>query len=406
MRLVFCFGLMTMLPRVLVVAPRLDLGGAEIHLSRVLPRLRQAGLDISLFTIERGGRLEQAFVAAGVPVLGIKTAGPRIVRGLRAARALRGEINSRPPDILHFFLAEPYLIGSLGSAGRHISKLMSRRSLSIYQQKYPFLADVERLLHRSMTGLIGNSKAVAAELEAECGEPDKVGIIHNGIETPPGISLEQRMACRRRLGLADDGFVMAVVANLIAYKGHSDLLEALSGVREKLGPKWRVLFAGRDQGIGDKLRRQAETAGIANHVVWLGEVDDPNAVLPAADVGVLPSHEEGFSNSLLEKMAHGLPVIATEVGGNIDAVVKNESGLLVPVRAPAELGNAIAALHGDTELRRRLGDAARQRVERFFSIEACTRRYLDLYSGLMRGNRPVAELTERSSASPSAIAAP
>jgi glycosyltransferase involved in cell wall biosynthesis len=282
---------------------------------------------------------------------------------------------------------------------------MSRRSLSIYQRKYPFLAGVERLLHRSMTGLIGNSEAVAAELKAECGEPGKVAIIHNGIELPPPMSRDQRMACRRRLGLSDDEFVMVIVANLIAYKGHSDLLEALSRVREKIGPKWRVLFAGRDQGIGDTLRRQAEAAGLANHVVWLGEVADPNSVLPAADLGVLPSHEEGFSNSLLEKMAQGLPVIATEVGGNIDAVANNENGLLVPVRSPAELGDAIAALHGDADLRQRLGSAARLRVERSFSIEACTRRYLDLYSGLMRGDRPVAELTERSHASSSAIAA-
>ena len=104
-------------PRVLVVAPRLDIGGTEVHLARVLPKLRQAGLDVSLFTIARGGRLEPDFIAAGVPVLGIEVAGPRLLRGLRAAHVLRQEIRRLRPDILQFFLPEPSLIGSLAAAG-------------------------------------------------------------------------------------------------------------------------------------------------------------------------------------------------------------------------------------------------------------------------------------------------
>ena len=87
------------------------------------------------------------------------------------------------------------------------------------------------MLHRSVTALIGNSEAVAAELVQESGAPDKVGIIHNGIDVPRSIDPETLAAQRRMLGIPDDAFVIGVIANLIPYKGHADLLAALGAVR-------------------------------------------------------------------------------------------------------------------------------------------------------------------------------
>jgi len=382
-------------PRVLVVAPRLDLGGTEMHLLRVLPRLRAAGLDISLFTTEPGGRIEPDFKAAGVPVYGRAASGGRVLRGILVARALREVLRTCRPQIVHFFLVEPYLIGSLAACGLNgLKKVMSRRSLSYYQRQYPLLARTERTLHRSVSALIGNSTAVATELAEESGELRKVGLIHNGIEIPAQANRNTRDRYRREFRIPEDSFVLTVVANLIEYKGHADLISALASVRDRLGLNWRLLLVGRDEGIGPALRRQAESLGLTEHIVWVGEFGQPYEALAAADVGVLPSHEEGFSNSLLEKMANGLALVATRVGGNTDAVIDGQSGLLVPPRDPAALGAAIAKLYEDPALRTRLGAAARQRVEQRFSIEACTQRYLNLYRGLMRSQRPIAELID------------
>ncbi len=384
-------------PRVLVVAPRLDLGGAEIHLSRVLPHLRHAGVDVSVFTIQRGGQLEEELAAAGIPVLGITSRGPRLFRALRVMHALRRNISNIQPDVLHCFLPEPYLIGALASIGkRKLKKIMSRRSLATYQSKYPLLAVAERITHRRMTALLANSEAVAEELLKESGQKSKIAIIHSGVDLPETVTIEARADCRARLGIAEHELVIVLVANLISYKGHSDLIKALAGIRLHLGASWRLLLIGRDQGIGPALRREAEALQIASHVVWLGEVPNPQDVLPAADIGVLPSHEEGFSNSLLEKMAFGLPVIATKVGGNTDAVVDEESGLLIEAQAPSELGKAILRLQRDPELRHRLGKAARTRVKEKFSIQMCARRYLNLYYGITCSTQPIAELVDSS----------
>jgi glycosyltransferase involved in cell wall biosynthesis len=224
--------------------------------------------------------------------------------------------------------------------------------------------------------------AVAAQLAAECGEPEKVNIIHNGIELGSVSDTAARAIRRGELGIPNNAFVIVTVANLIPYKGHSDLLEALSKLEGSLSQPWRLLLVGRDEGHGAVLKAQAVALRLSDNVQWLGERRNARELLAAADIAVLPSHEEGFSNSLLEKMAAGLPVVATRVGGNVDAVVQGETGLLVPPHDPAALGRAILTLHEDAIARSSLGLAGRKRVEQLFSIQACVKRYLDLYDSV------------------------
>jgi len=379
-----------------VVSERLDIGGTETHLARVLPLLRQRGLDVSIFVLERGGALEAALVGAGVPVLG-PDAGRSL---LRAGLLLRQSLDRLRPDVVHYFLPRPYLVGSLATAGSPPAiRIMSRRSLSDYQRKHPVLGWVERRLHRATRALLANSTAVADELAAESGDRRKVGVIHNGIEIPPAVSPEKQQGLRRELGIPTDAFALAVIANLAVYKGHADLLAALAGIAGRLERCWRLILTGRDMGAATALRRQALSLGIDDNMLWLNVRPNAADLLDAADVAVLPSHQEGFSNSLLEKMARGLAVIATRVGGNLDAIDDGVSGILVPPGDPAALGAAILRLHADRELRARLGAAARQRVEQHFSLAACVTRYLNLYGGVRAaGDIPIQSIIEPAAA--------
>ena len=114
--------------------------------------------------------------------------------------------------------------------------------------------------------------------------------------------------------------------------------------------------------IGERLRAQATALSIQDHVRFLDVRDDVPALLAASDIGIIASHQEGFSNAVLEGMAAGLAMAVTAVGGNPEAVIDGECGLVMPAKDPPALARALARLAGDPALRRRLGAAAQRRA--------------------------------------------
>ncbi len=299
-----------------------------------------------------------------------------------SARLFMLLLSSRPP-IVHFFLPAAYIVGApLAIVAGVPIRLMSRRSLNRYQKNYPVLRRVERFLHAHMQMLLGNSQAVVNELRAEAKGGTPIELIYNGVslETEPQPPTQNNKPDARN----SDELVLIIVANLIHYKGHSDLFQALAMQSENLPRSWKLLCVGRDDGLAAKLRELTRTLQIERHVQLLGARTDVAHLLASADIGVLCSHEEGFSNAILEGMATGLPMVVTDVGGNAEAVVDQESGIVVPPHDPQSLGAAILALASNPELRNRMGNAAKSRVETLFSLEQCVRRYDEVYQRLVR----------------------
>jgi glycosyltransferase involved in cell wall biosynthesis len=368
-------------PRIVVVSSRLDVGGTERHIARILPALQRRGLDISLYVMERGGPLEADIAAQGVRVEGSWPGG--VLHWPKATLELARWLRRERPDVVHFFLPRPYVFGSLAAelAG-HRLRLMSRRSLTVYRDKYPLLGGVERWLHRRTFGILGNSQAVMHQLATEVDHIGKLALVHNGIDLPSPVFTSRRQQTRDLLQIPYGALVIAVIANLIAYKGHRDLIAALALIKGQLPQSWRLLAIGRDDGIGADLNAQAHSLGIGDNILWLGERGDVDELLSASDMFILPSHQEGFSNALLEAMAARLPVVATAIGGNSDAVVECETGSLVPVRDPRALAAAVLRLAQDSDLRASFGEAGRRRIEQRFSLEACIDRYERLYRAL------------------------
>ena len=375
--------------RLLVVTESLGVGGTESHLIRTLPRLAASGWSVVTFCLtERGERAEQV-EAAGVDV----AASPRLARRkgsfLRypahvalATNNLYWLMRRWRPQIAHFYLPGPYLIGThVAIAARIPIKIMSRRSLSDYQRNWPLVAKLERRLHTKMDAVIGNSRAVVRQLIEEGIPEPKVRLIYNGIEVSP--VLPDRNEARRALGLDSDTLVGVVIANLIHYKGHRELVRGLSHLEQELPANWRILVAGRDHGIRAELEELAAARGISHRIQFLGEYSDIPRLLAAADFGLLTSREEGFSNVILEGMAAGLAMIVTDVGGNAEAVLHGETGFVVPPRNPKAIGDAILELARNPEQRKRFGAAARKRIEKEFSIDKCVKAHADLYEEML-----------------------
>jgi len=393
---------------VLFVIGDLDVGGAERHLAQILPELAKQGFQPMVYALTHKGRLAPRLEAAGVEVVTAPFSDllrrlpfplrPLVLLPMTMLR-LWSLMLFRGPRVVHFFLPAAYLLGGICSLfAPSAVRVMSRRSLNNYQQKHPYLAPLERWLHRRMDAVLGNSAAVLGQLREEGVPAARLGLIYNGIRLSEGIG---RAEARRRLGIGNETLVFVIVANLIPYKGHMDLVDALGEIRERLPEDWVLLCAGRDTGIGRDLDVRAQNLGIGARVRWMGERSDVLEIFSAADVGILCSHQEGFSNSLLEGMASGTPMVVTDVGGNREAVVDGESGFVVPPRQPEALSRALLRLADDATLRQQFGGAAHRRVSKEFSLAVCVHRYAMLYEALMdRVSLPISEILARSAVDP------
>lgn len=371
---------------ILFVISGLRVGGTERQLLLLASALAKSGTKVAVYSF-LDGPIRQQIARHGVEVVGPSKGlnGPFSIA--IAAFALFAFMRRRRPRIAHFFLPAAYLIGApLAVLARVRVRVMSRRSLNNYQRGI-FVRSAERMMHQTMQAVLGNSRSVVSQLRDEGVAAEHLALIYNGIDSARVVS--SRGDARAALSLPADSLVMCIVANLIPYKGHTDLIAALAQAAPKLPADWKLLVVGRDDGVGPGLSTQVRDLGLSGHVVFMGAREDVGTILSASDIGLLTSHEEGFSNAILEGMAAGLPMIVTSAGGNAEAVLHEETGIVVPVRDIERLAAAIVRLAGDASLRARLGVAGRERATRHFGVERFVRDHQALYDALLGGRRPI-----------------
>ncbi len=384
-----------MTKHIVIVIGSLQVGGTERQISQIVPRLDRDLWQIDLLTLTKAGPLADDLRAAGhriysPPFVTRITRGGRFVRLFRAAITLPWLwlwfLRNRP-DIAHFVLPEAYLIGGLCAlfAGQK-RMVMSRRSLALYQLRHPILARIERLLHRRMTLIVANSEAIRRDLLAEGVSDDRIRLIHNGVDTEAFRPDRARgTAWRATMGIGPDQLVLVIVANLIPYKGHADLIDALEQIAPSLPGGWRLLCIGRDDGIGAQLAAQVEAAGLAENIRFLGSRTEIPALINTADIVILSSHEEGLPNAVIEAMASGKPVVSTTVGGTGEIIDDGITGTLVPPADPAALSEAILQLYEADTQRAEIGAAARVKIEHAFGLDVCAQAHEDAYGEVMDG---------------------
>lgn len=242
------------------------------------------------------------------------------------------------------------------------------------------------LVNRIASALTDRVVAVSDDIAAlavavEHVHPGKVVTILNGVDTEEYHPTQDPRPTRARLGIPEGGFHVGCVARLAAVKDHGTLLKAFARLREGR-PAAHLTLVG-DGAERRTLEQLCARLGLTSAVTFMGERGDIAPLLAAFDVFALSSLSEGISLTLLEAAAAGLPIVATNVGGNTEVVVEGASGLLVP---PADPERFAAALEEIARLpdRRAMGQLGRERVERRFSIERMARAYHDLYGELLR----------------------
>jgi glycosyltransferase involved in cell wall biosynthesis len=175
--------------------------------------------------------------------------------------------------------------------------------------------------------------------------------------------------------------VIGSIGRLAEKKGQRDLLEAAARVFEHT-PTARLCLVG-DGPLRASVEARASELGIRDRVDFLGTMPDGVRKLADFDVFVLPSHMEGMSNGLLEAHAAGLPVVATDVGGNAEVTRDGETGLVVPPRDPLALGDAILRMMKDPGRARARAAAGRERILAEFTVQRMVSRLEQLYTGLL-----------------------
>ncbi|HET6724911.1 MAG TPA: TIGR03088 family PEP-CTERM/XrtA system glycosyltransferase [Gammaproteobacteria bacterium] len=250
-----------------------------------------------------------------------------------------------------------------------------------------------RVLRRMLRPLIQRHVAVSKDLGAWLTERvripgEQVSAICNGVDTErfhPVDEAEHAIAVQAGDEFGPDKFLIGTVGRLDAVKDQATLIRAFAELvheRPALRERARLVIIG-DGPLHGELRALLEQEGLSR-LCWLpGNRDDIPALLRGLDLFVLPSLNEGISNTILEAMASALPVVASRVGGNSELVVDGETGQLVPPSDPAGLARAIDPYLAAPEKAAAMGRAGRRRVEQEFSLNAMVAAYTRLYDGLV-----------------------
>jgi glycosyltransferase involved in cell wall biosynthesis len=335
-----------------VTRPTVHVAGADATLAR----LRDAGVEVVL--LERRGRID-----------------------VRPFGRLLSQLRTRPVDVVHAHKFGSNVWASLlGRAAGVPVVIAHEHTWSFEGQPLRRLVD-RHVVARFADAVIAVSEADRRRMVAEVGMPqDRVVLIHNGID---GAGDGDGERIRRELGLAPGVPVLIQTATLRPQKAVEVMIAATALLRTR-HPDVRLLIAGEGDTAG--LQAVAAAHGVGDAVSLLGSRGDVADLLATATAGVLSSDFEGMPLAVLEYMAAGLPVVATDVGGLPEIVRDGETGFLVPPRDPEALAERVSQLLSDPALARDMGERGRRRQREEFSRDAMVAQVSELYRRLLRTN--------------------
>jgi glycosyltransferase involved in cell wall biosynthesis len=352
--------------RLLAYTDTTALGGADLALAHVVERL-DSGIEVAVAGVSPAIVKR---VAAGRPGATLRVLDPpRSGHDVRALTAHLSAVRSFAPNIVHTSLASPWSCQYAIAA----SGLARTRVVAVYQLPRPAVNRRQRVLRRltspAVAQHVGVGERTSREVEQLLGLPvGRVRTIHNGVPDE-GLEAPERPFA---------GPVVGAVGRLEPQKGFDVFLRALRDV-----PQASAVIVG-DGEQHDQLDALADGLGLQDRVHWVGWRDDRRSYLPWFDVFVLPSRFEGFPLALLEALLAEKAVVATDVGSVAEAVLPDQTGLLVPPDDPAALAAAIQKLLSDEALRRRLGAAGRELVLSRFTAAHMAHSFERLYAEILR----------------------
>lgn len=281
------------------------------------------------------------------------------------------------PDIVHTHAWGTLVEGLIAARLAGVPQLVHGEHGTL--QLKPYQARVQQFAWSRVDRLLSVSSRLAEAMSIATGCPlDRIEVIRNGVDLSRFNAVD-RAEARRQLNLPSDTSAIGTAGRLVPVKDQGLLLEALAQLARR-GLQFVGVIAGDGPLRGD-LEARAQTLGIHDRVRFLGHRPDVERVYAALDLFVLSSVSEGLSNTILEAMASGVPVVATRVGGADELVDEGTTGFTVPASNAAALGDAIERLVREPEVLTRMGRAGRERALIHFGLDRMLSDYTNVYCG-------------------------
>ncbi len=371
------------------VLHRLYLAGAEVLAADLARRLRDEFTFIFL-CLDEVGPLGEELRDEGFAVIDLKRQ-PGV--DWAVSRRIRQAVREHNIDLLHAHQYTPFFYSATARGViRGVFGSGPKILFTEHGRHYPDHRSTKRVVANKLllrprdrvTACGGFSKQALVDNE---GIPaDRIEVILNGIDptkfAPQGETIELRRRTRAALGLSEDDLLILQVARFHPVKNHETSLRAFALIANDES-RAVLAYAGDGERRADT-ESLANELGIANRVRFLGVRNDVPALMAAADVFVLSSLSEAISVTLLEAMGSAVPIAATDVGGNGEVVAAGETGLLSPRQDHAALGDNLLTLLRDSALRRRMGDAGRERLLEVFTEQRMHARYAEVFGEMLR----------------------
>ncbi|MFK7790213.1 MAG: glycosyltransferase [Phycisphaeraceae bacterium] len=373
-------------PVIAHVLHRLDRAGAEV-LAAALSRDLRDRFEFVFLCLDGLGPLADELADDGFTVEALDRK-PGLDRAL--SKRLRERLDHHRIELIHAHQYTPFFYSALSRGvfqntppilftehGRHVPDNPSlKRRLA------------NKLLLKPADRITAVSQSVKHALVKNEGLPrDRIAVVHNGIDPGPApgsdIVEDEKRKARTLLNIDNDRPVVMQVARFHSVKDHATALRAWSIVHQQI-PGALLVFVG-DGPERNNLETLTAELELQDAVRYLGSVDNARQLIPAADVCMLTSLSEGLSVTLLEAMAAGKPIVATDVGGNPELVTHGETGLLAPSRDPEAIADCITQLLPNAPYANlTLGKAGRERLLKAFTAERMHKLYADHYESLIQ----------------------
>lgn len=345
-------------------------------------------VDLTLLTFQRSFSLDcsrntDLIAGAQAAEIPVERVPERFVFDVQVISRLRKLVERFNPDLIQTHAAKSHFLLRCSGLGKDKPWIAFHHGYTNTDFRSPIYNNLNRWSLQAPEQIVTVSQATKEQLLRHGIPGERITVVHNAVPAQPHSQVRNDAATLRQkkidLGVSPDEKLILCAGRLSKEKGQIDMVGAILHLRKlRPGLAVRLMIIG-DGPEHERISQAIQSAGLENSIVFTGHLKDLTPYYEAADVVAIPSLSEGSPNVLLEAMAFGVPVVATEVGGIPEIVTHGESALLVPAQDPGAMAAAIERLISDPGTASTLARQARQKVETEYSPETRAKDLISIY---------------------------